>query len=69
MGGFGVLGLWATLVLTLVGAIALALGFLWLSKRTLGENVDPTHNASCQTGLVIQTPDGEVYSEPAIRSG
>lgn len=53
MGGFGVLGLWATLVLTLVGAIAVALGFLWLSKRTLGENVGPTHNPSLSPFLTV----------------
>jgi len=53
MGGFGVLGLWATLVLTLVGAIAVALGFLWLSKRTLRENVDPTHNPSLSPFLTV----------------
>ena len=53
MGGFGVLGLWATLVLTLVGAIAVALGFLWLSKRLLGENVGPTHNPSLSPFLTV----------------
>jgi hypothetical protein len=53
MGGFGVLGLWATLVLTLVGAIAVALGFLWLSKRTLGETADPTHNSSLSPFLTV----------------
>ena len=53
MGGFGVLGLWATLVLTLVGAIAVALGFLWLSKRTLAENIDPTHNPSLSPFLTV----------------
>ena len=53
MGGFGVLGLWATLVLTLVGAIAVALGFLWLSKRTLGENTGPTHNPSLSPFLTV----------------
>ena len=53
MGGFGVLGLWATLVLTLVGAIAVALGFLWLSKRTLGENAEPTHKSSLSPFLTV----------------
>ena len=53
MGGFGVFGLWVTLALTLVVAIAVALGFLWLSKRTLGENVGPTHNPSLSPFLTV----------------
>ncbi len=53
MGGFGVLGLWATLVLTLAGAVAIALGFLWLSKRLLGEDVGPTHNPSLSPFLTV----------------
>src|SRR4029077_20104076 len=52
MGGFGVLGLWATLVLTLIGAVAVALGFLWLSKRMLGD-VGPTHNPSLSPFLTV----------------
>jgi Protein of unknown function (DUF4239) len=53
MGGFGVLGLWLTLALTIIVAIAVALGFLWLSKRTLGEDIGPTHNPSLSPFLTV----------------
>ena len=53
MGGFGVLGLWVMLALTLVGAVAVALGFVWLSNRTLGENVGPAHNPSLSPFLTV----------------
>ncbi|MDH6242670.1 DUF4239 domain-containing protein [Mycobacterium sp. OTB74] len=53
MGGFGVLGLWLTLAVTIVVAIATALGFLWLAKRTLGKDVDPAHNPSLSPFLTV----------------
>lgn len=35
MGGFGIVGLWALLALSLVLAVAIAAGSIWLSRRTL----------------------------------
>src|SRR5215203_7182036 len=46
MGDFGIAGLWVLLALSLVAAVAVAAGSVWLAHRTLPKPVSEGHNGS-----------------------
>src|SRR3954470_1843588 len=46
MGDFGVAGLWVFLALSLLAAVAVAAGSIWLGHRTLPEQVSEGHNGA-----------------------
>src|SRR3569833_407210 len=46
MGDFGIAGLWVLLALSLVAAVAIAVGSIWLANRTLPDPVSEGHNGA-----------------------
>lgn len=46
MGDFGIAGLWVLLALSLVAAVAIAAGSIWLAHRTLPDPVAEGHNGA-----------------------
>jgi hypothetical protein len=46
MGDFGIAGLWVLLALSLVAAVAIAAGSIWLAHRTLPDPVSEGHNGA-----------------------
>jgi hypothetical protein len=46
MGDYGIAGLWLLLVLSLIVAVVIAAGGIWLANRTLPEEVDSGHNGA-----------------------
>ena len=46
MGDFGIAGLWVFLALSLVGAVAVAAGAIWLGHRSLPDPVSEGHNGA-----------------------
>jgi len=46
VGNFGIAGLWVFLALSLVAAVAIAAGSVWLANRTLPDPVSEGHNGA-----------------------
>jgi hypothetical protein len=53
MTDLGLLGLWLLLLLTLVTAVACALGSVWLSQRVMSKSIGTEHNSTLSPFLTV----------------